>query len=359
MQTIPISINNRIASVPPGYYVVADNDEWEVTLKFDSEWSQFGAKGARIYIGEQYETILFRNDRFVLPRLPEDIDEISIGVFAWVGSPNDSPVYASSIVKLPVKQSALLTTSGGGFVPVNPDVILPAETVSEDDTVVIDDVSEGTKALATIAQIVALASSSGITMAQLIQALSYYRTAAEQDTIDYNLSTAIAGKYTLPVGGIPKSNLASSVQASLDKADTALQSAPVSSVNGQTGAVTLSIPSTAQDVGALPDSTVFVSSVNGNSGAVTITAAGIGAATTPKYTTLTLAVADWQSSGNAYGCSKTVTGMTATSIVWLEYSDTETEFTEAQSANTLTFMVDSLPSAAITVNVAFMEGSAL
>ena len=41
---------------------------------------------------------------------------------------------------------------------------------------------------------------------------------------------------------VAKSDLASGVQASLDKADTALQSAPVTSVNGQTGAVTVSVP---------------------------------------------------------------------------------------------------------------------
>ena len=43
--------------------------------------------------------------------------------------------------------------------------------------------------------------------------------------------------------------------------------APVQSVNGSTGAVSL----TASDVGALADSTTYVSSVNGNSGAVTVT----------------------------------------------------------------------------------------
>ena len=75
-----------------------------------------------------------------------------------------------------------------------------------------------------------------------------------------------------------------------------------------------------------------------------------------KYTTLTLATSDWSSSANGYSCSKTVTGMTATSIVWLSYSDTETEITESQSANTLTFTVEDLPSAAITVNVSFVEG---
>jgi len=41
---------------------------------------------------------------------------------------------------------------------------------------------------------------------------------------------------------VAKSDLAEDVQASLDKADTAMQSAPVTSVNGQTGAVTVSVP---------------------------------------------------------------------------------------------------------------------
>ena len=45
--------------------------------------------------------------------------------------------------------------------------------------------------------------------------------------------------YQKPAGGIPKSDLAGDVQASLDKADSALQSAPVTSVAGKTGAVTL------------------------------------------------------------------------------------------------------------------------
>lgn len=55
------------------------------------------------------------------------------------------------------------------------------------------------------------------------------------------------GKYSKPSGGIPKTDLASAVQTSLGKADTALQSAPVTSVNSKTGAVTLG----ASDVGAI------------------------------------------------------------------------------------------------------------
>ena len=54
------------------------------------------------------------------------------------------------------------------------------------------------------------------------------------------------GTYSKPSGGIPDTDLSSAVQASLAKADTALQTAPVTSVNSKTGAVVLS----ASDVGA-------------------------------------------------------------------------------------------------------------
>ena len=47
------------------------------------------------------------------------------------------------------------------------------------------------------------------------------------------------GTYSKPSGGIPKTDLASAVQTSLGKADSALQTAPVISVNTKTGAVTL------------------------------------------------------------------------------------------------------------------------
>ena len=70
--------------------------------------------------------------------------------------------------------------------------------------------------------------------------------------------------YVKPSGGIPASDLASAVQTSLGKADTALQTAPVTSVNGSTGAVVLSIPSTAADVGAAPAVTEVTVSTAGD-----------------------------------------------------------------------------------------------
>lgn len=58
--------------------------------------------------------------------------------------------------------------------------------------------------------------------------------------------TALAAKgtYSKPSGGIPKTDLASAVQTSLGKADTALQTAPVTSVNGSTGDVVISTATT-------------------------------------------------------------------------------------------------------------------
>lgn len=75
-------------------------------------------------------------------------------------------------------------------------------------------------------------------------------TVTEQTVAGWGF-TKNTGTYSKPSGGIPKTDLAQAVQTSLGKADTALQTAPVTSVNNKTGAVTL----TASDVGALPSST--------------------------------------------------------------------------------------------------------
>ena len=52
-------------------------------------------------------------------------------------------------------------------------------------------------------------------------------------------STAAGLKYTKPGPGIPSSDMTTAVQSSLAKADSALQTAPVTSVAAKTGAVTL------------------------------------------------------------------------------------------------------------------------
>ena len=77
--------------------------------------------------------------------------------------------------------------------------------------------------------------------------------------------TKNTGTYSKPAGGIPKSDLSDSVQASLGKADTALQSAPVTSVNGKTGAVSLG----AADVGAISSAAGSVGTNNMADGVVT------------------------------------------------------------------------------------------
>lgn len=69
----------------------------------------------------------------------------------------------------------------------------------------------------------------------------------------------VDGKYTKPAGGIPKSDLDDAVQESLGRADSALQEAPVTSVNGKTGAVEIrELPSVAPS-----DNGKFLRVVNG------------------------------------------------------------------------------------------------
>lgn len=70
--------------------------------------------------------------------------------------------------------------------------------------------------------------------------------------------TKNTGTYSKPAGGIPKTDLSDAVQASLGKADTALQSAPVTSVNGKTGEVNLG----AADVGAISSAAGSVGTTN-------------------------------------------------------------------------------------------------
>lgn len=86
---------------------------------------------------------------------------------------------------------------------------------------------------------------------------------------------------------VAKSDLASDVQTSLEKADSALQSAPVTSVNSKTGAVNLAkgdvglgnVDNVKQYSASNPPP-YPVKSVNGKTGAVTLTASDVGAATT-------------------------------------------------------------------------------
>lgn len=123
---------------------------------------------------------------------------------------------------------------------------------------------------------------------------------------DYATMAQVNAKYTKPESGIPKSDLAVSVQTSLDKADTALQKAPVTSVNGKTGSVQLA----ASDVGALPTSTKYVVSVNGESGEVKNIAKTNSANTFTGKQTVT---GDGSVSGNfTVGGNLTVNGTTTT-----------------------------------------------
>ena len=120
-----------------------------------------------------------------------------------------------------------------------------------------------------------------------------------------NASDVGAGTYSKPSGGIPKTDLASAVQSSLDKADSALQTAPVSSVNSKTGAVTLAAGDIGYDDSATYDNGTVGKELTNLKGGLndiqTATSGDIGKALSPK-TVSSGKVTEWQyidpSSGN-------------------------------------------------------------
>ena len=120
--------------------------------------------------------------------------------------------------------------------------------------------------------------------------------------------TKNTGTYSKPTGGIPKTDLSDSVQASLGKADTALQTAPVTSVNGKTGAVSLG----AGDVGAISSAAGSVGTNNMADGVVTKAKLN--------GTALNTTFVDWGQSDNIF--IEANNGKTL--LVWCEQSVTHT-----------------------------------
>lgn len=150
---------------------------------------------------------------------------------------------------------------------------------------------------------------------------------------------------------VAKTDLAEDVQQSLDKADSALQSAPVTSVNGKTGAVTVSVPT-------VPSTT---SLIKGNgSGGLVAAVAGTDYATPPVARKITLMVAGWNA--NTKQQSVTVSGvLTDRTKQKVICSPVDESYDSAwntcyvqcvgHGTDSLTFQCDEIPTAAVEVFV--------
>lgn len=113
------------------------------------------------------------------------------------------------------------------------DLTTTASSPASDDYLAIDGATNGTRKIAA-------SSLGGASSSDDVTNDSTVTGSTVSDALE-TLSGEIAtkGTYSKPSGGIPKTDLASAVQTSLGKADTALQTAPVTSVNGSTGAVVI------------------------------------------------------------------------------------------------------------------------
>lgn len=167
---------------------------------------------------------------------------------------------------------------------------------------------------------------------------------------------------------VAKSDLASDVQASLSKADSALQSYTESDPTVPAWAKAKTKPSyTASEVGALPNTTVIpsvpstTSLIKGNgSGGLAAAVVGTDYATPPVARKVTLTAAGWNA--NTKQQSVTVSGVLADATKQAIHPtpvDTSLESVwntcgiqaVAQAANSLTFQCTKIPTAAVEVDV--------
>ena len=163
-------------------------------------------------------------------------------------------------------------------------------------------------------------------------------------------------KYSKPSGGIPKTDLASDVQTSLIKADSALQSVTKSDVG-------LGNVDNVKQYSTSNPPPYPVTSVNGQTGDVTVQSGSEAASYTATLTT-----SGWAQSGSRYAQTVNVAGVTAsTPVVLVDVAlsgadiDADAAALEAwgivsannvaQGAGTLTFYALSVPSVNVPVNV--------
>lgn len=179
--------------------------------------------------------------------------------------------------------------------------------------------------------------------------------------------TAWNGKYTKPSGGVPVSDLNSTAQSRLmptggttgqvlakksnSNYDTEWVNqsgggGAVDSVNGKTGTVVLD----ADDVGALADNTTYVSSVNGSSGAVTVTVPTKTSDLNNDSGFLTSAVTSFNGNTGAVTYTAPVTSVNGQTGA-VTVTDTDTTYTFSISSNVITITPSSGAVQTITLPV--------
>ena len=109
MQTIKISIQNRIATAEPGAWVVRDNGACQIQFAFDAEWDSYSTKKA-VFIwreGEDHvaEFVTFTGVRVPMPKISGS-NYVLIGVTA-------GDTLTSTTAKLPCLAS-VITEAGRG-----------------------------------------------------------------------------------------------------------------------------------------------------------------------------------------------------------------------------------------------------
>jgi hypothetical protein len=103
MQTIHISIENRIASAAPGAWVVRDNGACQIQFSFDAEWDSYSAKKA-VFIWREGDDTVAEFVTFTGARVP--MPKISGGSYVLIGV-TAGDTLTSTAARIPCRASVI------------------------------------------------------------------------------------------------------------------------------------------------------------------------------------------------------------------------------------------------------------
>lgn len=222
MPDINISIENKIAIKTDDTEYICDNNDYVVKFSFDTEWDAYSAKTARFIYNDRHEDIVFTGNQCAVPKI-SDTYFFNIGVFA-------GDLHTTTPARVPCKLS-VLCGAGAPAAPTQDVYNQLLAKLNELGGVSPDDVAQAVadylkdNPVDVPTKTSELENDSGFLTKHQDISDKQDKSTLEADVAAKGF-TKNTGTYSKPTGGIPKADLASAVQASLGKADSALQSVP-------------------------------------------------------------------------------------------------------------------------------------
>lgn len=109
MKTIEILISNKIAIAPADAFIVCGNSEYQIAFKFDETWTGYNKKTARFIFGNKYKDVEFEGDT-CKGVVISNTREVFIGVYAERGE-----ITTTTSARIECKKSVACSSVAGDY----------------------------------------------------------------------------------------------------------------------------------------------------------------------------------------------------------------------------------------------------